>query len=251
MLNTDIIWRQAFAAYFVSAWCVLALQNFSCAGAVTSGRGEGAVVPEAAMLESPNTRSAARQTAVSSPAPRVPPRLTPASGQDESRGAGSGSPTALVLARACWGEEGFNVAGCAAVVYVLRARARRVGVDVATMAQRYSSALRGGSARQLLAQRLPAGDEPSWPAEWNRRWARVREVAAGALAGHIANPCPRAAHFGGMTLGPDHNRATRAVREGRWRRVRCRRFEGERPASTYFALVSGVVRADIAAGAAR
>lgn len=71
--------------------------------------------------------------------------------------------------------------------------------------------------RAAFARRLPAG----LTERELERWSLLLAVAAGALDGRISSPCAGASHWGGAALAPDVRRAGRAVREGRWRRVRC------------------------------
>lgn len=68
----------------------------------------------------------------------------------------------------------------------------------------------------------PDGNVSGKPESWNRRWADLRAYAGRIADGEIADPCGgRAMHWGGLTIDADAERAERAVREGRWRRLDC------------------------------
>ncbi|HEX2679572.1 MAG TPA: hypothetical protein VHM19_23140 [Polyangiales bacterium] len=160
----------------------------------------------------------------------------------------AGTAAPLTVARACYLEASFSFADCRAIAGVLRIRARRAHVDVATMAVRYS-ALERDNDRARFARELPAGDLEEWTAATNRLWAQLRQLAARALAGRAPTPCAGATHWGGPALGPDARRAAQAVREGRWRRVPCT----EPVANAFYAELpsNAVIAASVAAGAAR
>ena len=156
----------------------------------------------------------------------VPARGTPLAGV-ESRSDLSLRPpvrgvSSLLAARVCFVEAETSLSDCAAITYVLRARARRSGWTFERMAHAYS-ALDADNDRARFARELPAGDVEEWSAATNAKWAAVRRIAARALAGHAANPCVGARHWGGPSLEPDSRRAAKAVGEGRWRRVQCNR----------------------------
>lgn len=174
------------------------------------------------------------------------PLEAPAVGYSLSLGPTAGAP--LTLARACYLEASFSFADCRAIVGVLRTRARRAHVDVATMAWRYS-ALDADNDRARFARELPAGDLEDWNAGTNRLWAQLRQLAARALAGRAPTPCAGATHWGGPALERDAIRAARAVRAGRWRRVTC----SEPVANAFYAELpsNAVIAASIAAGAVR
>lgn len=132
---------------------------------------------------------------------------------------------ATALARACYLETTWNPTDCAAVVHVLLRRARQADVTPAAMAYAYS--LRKPTARAAYARALPSGLRPAdLP-----RWQALVAVAEGVIAGEIANPCPRAVHWGSPRLAPDLARARRAIAAQRWVVVRCR----GRTANTFYA----------------
>lgn len=115
-------------------------------------------------------------------------------------------------------EAGFSLPDCAAIAYVLRARARTAGCTVAEMAMRYT-ALKAQNDRARFARELPRGDVEEWNRATNRLWADVRRTAALALRGRIANPTPGARHWGSRTLANDKRRAQRAIDGGRWETI--------------------------------
>jgi hypothetical protein len=123
---------------------------------------------------------------------------------------------AVLAAQVCWVEAGWRLADCAAITRVLVRRAERAGWSVERMARAYS-AIERDHARAAFARQLPAG----LTARELERWSLLRAVAEGALDGRISSPCRGALHWGGPKLAPDVRRAGRAVREGRWKRVRC------------------------------
>lgn len=88
------------------------------------------------------------------------------------------------------------------------------------MLARYS-AIGRKHARAALARQLPDGDEATWDEATNARWAKLREHARRVVAGNVASGCGPATHWGGSKMPRDHERMTRAVREGRWRVVVC------------------------------
>jgi hypothetical protein len=151
----------------------------------------------------------------------------------------------LLAARACWLEGGFSLADCAAVVHVIKRRARRAGWPFERMLVAYS-AIDADNPRAAFARQLPAGAEPSWSPRENERWSMVREIAAAALDGRVSSPCRGARDWGAPNLANDVGRAQRAIDAGKWRRIQCgtrNRFYG--PAS------ASVIAATEAAGVAR
>lgn len=134
---------------------------------------------------------------------------------------GDASGAVAVLARVCWKEASFSLSDCAAIGYVLQARARRARWPFERMAWAYAS-LDADHPRARRARELPDSDAPDFSSYENRRWARVRQVAQATLAGELPNPCPRALHWGGLALAADLRRATTAQLLGKWRLVRCK-----------------------------
>lgn len=132
----------------------------------------------------------------------------------------STTPDALALAQMCWLEASYNKADCTAIGYVLKRKAARQGRSFFELTRSYG-AIRSGSERAVLALHLPDGNEPSWNAAFNRRWAELRVHARAVVEGRVRRPCI-ADHWGSpSTLLPDPDRITKAVSEGRWRVVRC------------------------------
>lgn len=140
-----------------------------------------------------------------------------------------GAPLSLLLAQVCWLEATWSLSDCAAIVFVLERRARRVGSPIAEMAVRYS-AIDAGTERAAFARALPDGDEPAWPSHLNSRWRLLREHVEHTLAGRVLNPCRGASQWGARNLPCDVRRAVDAVQAGRWRVVRCTR----RTANAYY-----------------
>lgn len=115
-------------------------------------------------------------------------------------------------------EAGFSLQDCAAIAYVLRARARVARCTVTDMALRYT-ALKAHNDRARFARELPAGDLEEWNRATNRLWRDVRRTARAALRGAVPNPTPGARHWGARNLPNDVKRATRAVEGGRWKTI--------------------------------
>ena len=127
---------------------------------------------------------------------------------------------AVLLAQACWLEAGWSPADCAAIAYVIRARAARRGSTFTEMLVAYS-AIDADSPRATFARQLPDGDEPTWNARTNARWRQLRRHAAAVLAGNVRNPCVGARDWGARNLPNDVRRAVKAIEAGRWRVVTC------------------------------
>ncbi len=127
----------------------------------------------------------------------------------------------LLAAQICWLESSWRHDDCAAIVHVLRGRARRAGMPFWQMAIRYS-AIDANTERAVFAAQLPNGDAPAWNTRTNARWLRLRQLAADAFDGRVGTPCRGATHWGARNLPRDVRRAVDAVQAGRWRVVRCR-----------------------------
>lgn len=132
-------------------------------------------------------------------------------GAVQSTGAGGESaPPALVLARACYGEAGWNHSDCSAIFWAMRKRCGHEGrhrgarTDCEWVAhlRSYSHALHGKSERSKRVLLLPDGDSPGWNARTNRRWAALREHARRLVAGEVPDPCPKAVGWGGTMDKP-------------------------------------------------
>jgi hypothetical protein len=122
---------------------------------------------------------------------------------------------AIVIAQACWLEAAYAPVDCAAIAHVLVNRAD--GGDVAAMAHAYS--LDKPTPRAAFARQLPQG----LPVQELPRFNALVAIATRVLQGTLANPCPRARHWGSPVLKPDLERAERAIAQGRWRVIQCRR----------------------------
>jgi hypothetical protein len=133
----------------------------------------------------------------------------------------SAGPVGLSLqtARACFVEAGFSLPDCAAITWVIKRRAKRAGWTYERMLLAYS-ALDADTERAAFARQLPAGDEPTFSARENERWALLRAVARAALDGRIRSAARGATHWGSRTLSNDVRRAKRAIDAGRWRTIK-------------------------------
>lgn len=109
----------------------------------------------------------------------------------------------LLQARACYGEAQAHLEACTAMAHVHRKRALLRGVSFAT-AVRYSRAVRNPPRHRrwvLLLHpglRAPAG----WPSGQNWSYAQPRfravyEHVERFFRAPVADPCPRALHYGG------------------------------------------------------
>lgn len=136
----------------------------------------------------------------------------------------------LMAARACYVEATWSEADCAALLWVVRKRAERSGRTFVDTLLAYS-ALKSDSRRVREVRSWTADDVPGQSASWNRRWAKLRTLAADVLAGRVQDPCSaRTVHWGGMSLRGDHERAQRALRAGKWVLARC----SQRTSNTFF-----------------
>lgn len=87
------------------------------------------------------------------------------------------------------------------------------------MLLRYS-ALDANTPRAAEVRAYPWGNHPGKSESWNRRWQRLRDHATRIVAGEVADPCG-ADHFGARDIPVDVERAERAIRAGKWARIRC------------------------------
>lgn len=136
--------------------------------------------------------------------------------------------TIEALARVCTAEGGWRTAetgDCAAIAYLLRRRARRLGTTTLRMARRYSSRhfdttrtdRRAWIAGLTLAARRPRGWPRALPwARYRPRWLAIVEHVRAITDGHVPDPCPagQAMHWG---CEADDVRAHRAG----WTRLDC------------------------------
>lgn len=225
--------------------CVLALAGCVVVGRALGQRlpGEAAGVRDAGQhdglsalpLRPDATRRAARAARVENSG-GAPGALELKRASAEARPAPS---LALLVGRACWLEATWRHDDCASIAYVLKRRAARVGWSIERMTVKYS-ALDSGTERARKALRLPIGFDAGEMAQWHALVA----MAAGALAGTVADPTPRAMHWGARNLPEDTDRAAKAVREGRWRLIRsatANAFYAERRAPRGERVLSAVV----------
>lgn len=140
-------------------------------------------------------------------------------------GAQANDTTVEALARVCAAEAGWDTrtGDCAAIVHLLRRRAQRHEIRVATMARLYSSRHfdreRLDRRRWIAGLRLDGRRPGGWPGRlpWSRYRAAWRQVIAhvrAVLRGEVGDPCPGADHWGGPM---DDWRA----RAAGWARVEC------------------------------
>lgn len=132
----------------------------------------------------------------------------------------------LLAAQACWLESSFSVHSCTAEMWVWFKNAKikpplMSGVEdderFYWAIADYEHALWARSKRAAFARRLPWGDSPELSAKENGRWAELRARVLRVLGGAVADPYPRARHFGSRTHPVDRARAQRAIDAGRWR----------------------------------
>lgn len=149
----------------------------------------------------------------------------------------------LWAARLAVHEAGFsNHAEHLAIWEVLKNRANRelapwCDGDIACAVHRYSAnRLRNPRTRRARWARSLQRDgliPRHWP-QHRRRWEVVKDdwlatvdLANRYFAGEQLIRCNgRLFHWGSMNIEPDRTRATRALRDGRWRRARCRTVYG-------------------------
>lgn len=123
-------------------------------------------------------------------------------------GARLGVDAALWNARVCVGEIGWRapLEACSAMVWVHAKRAAGSRATVATLARRYSRAVRRPPWRRAwVAQLRATGPAPvTWPPHlveaWPRYRARFAEIFAhveSVLRGDVPDPCPDVDHYGG------------------------------------------------------
>jgi hypothetical protein len=123
-------------------------------------------------------------------------------------GARLGADAALWNARVCVGEVGWRapLEACSAMVWVHVKRAAGSRVTVATLARRYSRAVRRPPRRRAWVPLLRAtGAAPvTWPPHLDGAWPRYRDRFAeilshveGVLRGDVPDPCPEVDHYGG------------------------------------------------------
>lgn len=136
---------------------------------------------------------------------------------------------AVLLARAYVAEGGWNAADHAGIYWSIRNRSAERGVTFLVQLSAYARGLYSRTRRGEWIRGLDEDlhEPPGWPEAY--RWDRFRRAWAETLTRSRTdlvipppNPCDgRPEHWGGMTISRDRDRAERAVREGRWRRLRC------------------------------
>lgn len=142
-----------------------------------------------------------------------------------------GEPVTLLLARAALAESDWSAPDRAALLHVLDRRAKRAGISVEQMAQRYVSAYVVGLSHRS-AWKLTLAADCSEPEGWQRdvegdwhgyakRCARLFEDVRAFQRGELADPCSGATQWGARNLKRDAERAARAVKAGRWLPARC------------------------------
>lgn len=136
--------------------------------------------------------------------------------------------TALLLARSCVGEAGFDAAErgeCAAIWHVYRKRAELLNKPIDKITRKYSAAVKRGrhnAHRKWIFGLDATGRKPrGWSSQldWNRyrmKWLITLALAEQFLSGSIPDPIPQAQHYGGPM---DHKLDAR-----QWRRIKTERF---------------------------
>lgn len=160
--------------------------------------------------------------------------------------------TRISLARCLAGESGLYSEGDhKAIPFVLAKRWRQFSKRVAKKGGtwRFIDQIRqyckGLSPKRLSRQwvrHLPATPNDPWPDGIHKkhlpRWIKLLRLVDNWYLGRVRNPCKGAAHWGGMAIIMDRERAKKAIQEGRWTKVQC----SEETANDYFMLVSGHAR---------
>lgn len=119
-----------------------------------------------------------------------------------------GDRAAVWNARVCVGEVGWRapLEACSAMVWVHAKRAKATGVTLATMARRYSRAVRRPPRHRTWVGQLDVTPTPpvAWPPHLDGAWPRYRARFADVLShvrailrGEVPDPCPDAMHYGG------------------------------------------------------
>lgn len=114
----------------------------------------------------------------------------------------------LWAARTCYVEASFRSDDCVALLWVMHKRAKRAGRPWLDMLRDYS-AINADTKRANEARAFPWGDVPAKPDSFNRQWGKLRDLVAEFAEGKLADPCPRAYHWGG-TMDPARGRMVRA-----------------------------------------
>jgi hypothetical protein len=111
-----------------------------------------------------------------------------------------------------WAEaSGHRAADHAAIAHAVGRWSAVTGRSYETQLVLSCHGLRNGAAR---VDRETAADP--------EQWAKVQARAAAYFAGNLPNPCPGAAHWGGMSLASDRARIEARVAAGTWEVVRCK-----------------------------
>jgi hypothetical protein len=115
--------------------------------------------------------------------------------------------TQTLLAQAVVGEAGWKPAVDHDVIpWLLYARWRHIGGGFDAVIHQYCKALSG--SRPWLLELDAEGTQPAnWPtkASWAHhkpKWLKIRARIGDWAHGKVANPCPRAVHFGGAMDAP-------------------------------------------------
>lgn len=145
----------------------------------------------------------------------------------------------LWLARAFVAEAGWTAErDHAAIAWTLKRRWERAvrrwpTIRFVDVVRAYCAGLGEWSPRVTRRQRWVRGlswggdRPPGWPlkASWGEHagyWRAALDRAAAWQLGMVADPCRgKSWHWAGMLIESDRERADKAVREGRWRRVDC------------------------------
>jgi hypothetical protein len=127
----------------------------------------------------------------------------------------------LWAARACFGEASFAIQDCLPVLHVVkkltemenktnkkqgaRSKTQKHTTYVEKL-RAVSFAVRPGRETSLTGKQLerwqtvkilPWGAAPFWPAKWNARWAKIRELVMLFFEGRTRDPCKTALYWGG------------------------------------------------------
>jgi len=147
-----------------------------------------------------------------------------------ARADGDAPTPAEILAQAYVAEAEGSAVDYAAIFHALSEGAERRGVSLTDQAVAYSSIFRARTSRSrwVLGLSSDLAEPDGWPRDvsWERygrpMWSHALAIAETDLVFPPPNPCngtPR--HWGGMDIGADRSRASRAVLRGDWHPLTC------------------------------
>jgi len=102
----------------------------------------------------------------------------------------------LFSAQMCYVESMFSDADCIAELHIIRKRSTKIGFI--PMIYKYS-ALDANNPRAREARTYIWGDIENKPKEWNKSWAKLRNLVVRVLSGSVSDTCHGAIHWGSVT----------------------------------------------------